>query len=304
MKNILIYIWVIVTVGLFAGCENSDIDHSYGGPWFLAFRDATQQALESAPQAVKVEVQLVAPLQKKAVNVNFELSSEDLVSGKDYKLVNETNTLTFEPGELIKYVEVQLFDNLDITGDRKLNIKLTSTDADVRIGQPGEGNKRDVCVLVVKDDDCPFTMETFSGRVNGYETTPWWNDVKFPATFTPIELLGPDRIKYNVKGIFFSVQLEYAYNAWLAGTSDQAVYKDVEVIIDYSDKNNPTISWESQPSVTVISAGESTDYWVAASKEAPLKLSTCDQTMSFSYTMVNPSWASSYSFNVSFNFKE
>lgn len=305
MKKILIYAGILLFSGFWSGCEQSEVGHEYEGPWFIAFKAATQVAVESAADPVKVEVQLVAPRQNEQVKVDFELSSEDLEEGKDYELVNDSRTLTFAPGESVRYIEVQLYDNLDITGDKTLKLELKPADSGFELGSPGQGKRRDVCLLTVKDDDCPFGMETFSGRVNGYETTPWWDGVKFPATFTPVEQLSPDRIKYTVKGIFFAVQLEYAYNKWV-GAGDEVIYKDIEVVIDYSDKNRPTISWEQQVCVSVLWEGETgtDDYRVAAAAGVPLELSTCDRTLGFAYHMVDPDWASSYAFTVFFNFNE
>lgn len=305
MKKILLYISILLFSGLWSACEQSEIEHNYEGPWFIAFKNATQVAVESAVDPVKIEVQLVAPRQSEKVSVDFELNSENLEEGKDYELVNGSHTLTFAPGESLQYIEVQLYDNLDITGDKALKVSLKSTTSGFALGGPGEGSRRDVCLLTVKDDDCPFEMETFSGRVNGYETTPWWDNVKFPVTFTPVEQLGPDKVKYTVKGLFFAVQLEYAYNKWV-GAGDEVIYKDMEVVIDYSDKNHPTISWDEQVCVGIIWEGdtETDDYRVAAGNKVPLELSTCDRTLKFAYTMIDPSWANGYAFTVYFNFNE
>lgn len=120
-----------------------------------------------------------------------------------------------------------------------------------------------------------------------------------------MEQLGPDKVKYIVKGLFFAVQLEYAYNKWV-GAGDEVDYKDIEVVIDYSDKNHPTISWDEQVCVGIVWEGdtETDNYRVAAGNKVPLELSTCDRTLKFTYTMIDPGWANGYAFTVYFNFNE
>lgn len=306
MRKIWIGIGLVIIAGMYVSCEKSKLEHMYAGPWFLAFESGKMTAPESITDPVEVAVQMVSPLKNDPLNVEFTIGGEGLVAGKDYKLLNESQTLTFAPGNLTEYIRIQLFDNLDINGDRDLVLALTSTNADIQIGQPGLGSKRDSCILTVKDDDCPLTMELFNGKVSGKETTSWWNNVKFPATFTPIEEIVPNKIKYHVSGIFFAVQLQYAYNAWM-GSSDIAEYNEVEVILDYTNPSAPTISWEKQLGVTVYWKGDKSapdEYWIQTAQNQRLNISTCDRTLDFTYRMANPDWARTYDFRVTFNFNE
>lgn len=304
MKKILMNIgWIFALTGILFSCEKSKLEHLYEGPWFLAFQSGELTAVESEPDPVEIPVQLISTVRNTPVKVDFTINAGSLVTGEDYELLNESQTLTFAPGELTQYIRVQLHDNLDINGDQQIVFTLTSNDADIQIGQPGTGSKRDACTLIVKDDDCPLELNLFSGKVKGKETTAWWDKVEFPATFTPIEELAPGKIKYHVSGIFFAVQLEYAYNAWL-GTADQADYNEVEVVIDFTNPAKPTMSWEEQLSVTVYWDGDTTgdEYWIQAAVNQPIAISTCDKTLEFTYYMANPDWARSYAFRVAFNF--
>lgn len=306
MKKIFVNIcWIVALLGILVSCEKSKLEHLYEGPWFLAFQSDGMTAVESEPDPVEIPVQMVSGLKNVPVNVDFTINAGSLIPGEDYELLNESQTLTFAPGELTQYIRIQLHDNLEINGDQQIVFTLTATDGDIRIGQPGTGNKRDACTLTVKDDDCPLEMDLFSGKVNGKETTPWWSNIQFPATFTPIEELAPGKIKYHVSGIFFAVQLEYAYNAWL-GAADQAEYNEVEVIIDYTNPAKPTMSWEEQLAVTVYWEGDATgdEYWIQASVNQVISISTCDKTLGFSYYMANPDWARSYAFQVKFDFSK
>lgn len=310
MKKIAYNILIMVLASLLYACDSQKIDHEYGGPWFISFEGNGLTAVESQSAPVKIPVQLVAALQKEATTVKFKVSGSSLQEGVDYKLLNETDELTFAPGVHMQYVEIQLFDNMNVTGDRELQLELVSSASGLSVGQAGEAAKGKTFTLTVQEDDCQLTMDLFNGKVTALETTPWWGkagqtgdvDGKFPLTFTPIRELAPGKIEYTLKGLWYC-QLEHAGSDTWAPGLDGFDYKEITVVIDYTNTANPTMSWAEQV-VAEFSGGDDwmgTEATIAASTDQAVQLSTCGKTLVFKYSIVEQSWASDFKVTVNFN---
>lgn len=309
MKKIAKNILIVALAGLLGACESQKINHEYGGPWFISFEKEGLTAIESASDPVLIAVQLVAPLQTESTTVSFKVNDSGLVEGQDYQVLNTTNELTFAPGEHLQYIRIQLFDNINVEGDKELQMELISSASEFSIGQPGKTTKNKVFTMIVQDDDCPLTMDLFSGKITAVETTPWWGrptdtgdrDGKFPLTFTPIEELAPGKIKYTVKGLWYC-QLEHAgADSWLP---DFVEYKEVEMVIDYTNTANPTISWPEQVMAEYSYTGDEEPSFatIQASTNQSVDLSTCGKTLIFRYSMVEEiGWANNFKVTANFN---
>lgn len=311
MKRVVINIWIVVLAALLYACDSQEIDHKYGGPWFVSFEGNEITAMESQKEPVRVPVQLVAPAQKESTTVKFKVSGGSLEPGVDYTVLNATDELTFAPGVHVQYIEVQLIDNMVAVGDREVQLELLSSSAGFSIGQAGEAAKGKTLTLIAKEDDCALDMDLFNGRVTALETTPWWGyadakpdrDGKFPLTMTPIEELAPGKIKYSVSGLWYC-QMEHAgTDSWKPNLSSFE-YMDVIMVVDYTNTAKPTMSWDEQLMAVVTWDGdtESEAVTLEAATNQAVELSTCGKRLVFKYTMVEQSsWANNFKVTVDFN---
>lgn len=295
MKKILN---IVIILLLLNSCE-SRIDHEYDGGWYVAFEKATIKDKESTDQ-IKIPVILADNGRKDQVTVDFQLEPADGVTeGTDFELLNESNTLTFEPGVGIQYIIIKPIDNLNPENNKSIQISITSNSKNLPIGFTGPDALNSSCEVIIMDDDCPLVKGVFDGKVTGDETPlgqTWWGTVYNEQIWQWdfIQEVSPGVVEYNVTG-FWASQLDY----WVGenGIAPGTLYP-VKVTIDMSNPASPKYSIEE----ALCASCEYGDYYTQEVDNQPLPvIDVCSKYIEIPYTL-NSGWPSSYVFNVKFQF--
>lgn len=290
MKNILKILAVFLfSAILFNSCEKDDPDLTFGGPYFIAFEDASTSISESSSTIIEMIVLLSAPAQSSAVTVTFAVSSPDdtAVEGTDYEVLNTTETLTFAPGVYSDTIFVTVSDNLVEDGNKTIEATLVSSNvADFELGLPGDANTNIAHTISIVDDDCAFVAESWEGTPVGTETygantfaaaAIWTIDDSYTeATDT--------KVRYLVQGFMTGIFAGWGETVTTGGTH--------YVILDYTNPLSPTITFES---VLVDPDGvgrtdfyATTDdgawgYYIELNAAKTSVFSTCNQTITIHY---------------------
>ncbi len=294
MKKILNIILVIL---LFSSCENNIPDQSYNENWFVAFENTNVKGKESVSE-IQIPVILADNGRKEVVTVDFELApAEGVIEGIHYNLLNESNTLTFEVGVGVEYITIIPIDDLEPIGDKSIQITITSNSKNYAIGLPGPDQNQSTCELTIKEDDCPLTLELFSGQIEGLEDSPWWKDCPGKYEWIPIEEIEPGKIKYEISGWFYAQLLTSGW-AWYESESELSFF-GTTVIIDVTNPADPRYTMLEE--VFMIDS----EGWELSTKPVnneSLSIDICSKYVEIPYTVLGTSWAHGYIFTVKFQF--
>jgi hypothetical protein len=163
MKKLRKLNYLIVTLLLLAtGCfeEREELNKKW-----VAFDDARIEQLESDDDPIEVTISYSGGLRSSDIDVTYTISSPDgAVEGEDYELPASSGSVTIPAGEAsVSFVAIEeLIDNAVSDGAR--TVVLTLEDADgLTLGFPGPDGIKKSIELVIKDDDCPFDLNTLAG---------------------------------------------------------------------------------------------------------------------------------------------
>lgn len=237
MKNILKILAVLLfSAILFNSCEKDEPDLTFGGPYFIAFEDASLSQSESNASVIEIIVILSAPAQNSAVTVTFAKSSPDTtaVEGTDFEVLNATETLTFAPGVYTDTVFVTITDNYIEDGAKTIEIELLSSNvADFELGLPGEADANKAFTISVVDDDCAFTPENFSGTPAGTDFGGNPAAVQFTVDATWPEA-SASKQRYAVTGLMTG-----QFGVWGETTTAGGTFY---LILDYTNPLAPVVT--------------------------------------------------------------
>lgn len=288
---------IVLVVLLLSSCEKNIPEQSYSENWFVAFESTKIEGKESVSE-IRIPVILADNGRKEVVTVDFELTpAEGVTEGIHYVLLNETNTLTFEAGVSVEYITIAPIDDLNPNDDKSIHVNLTSNSKNYTIGLPGPDQNQSTCELTIKEDDCPLTLDLFSGKIEGLEDSPWWKDCPGNYEWTPIEEIEPGKIKYKISGWFYP-QLLTSDWAWY-GSESELTFFGTTVIIDVTNPADPRYSMLEEDAFVDI------DSWGMSTKPVdnePLNIDVCGKYVEIPYTMLGSSWVHSYIFTVKFHF--
>ena len=296
MRKLILYIFLIVIS--FYSCENELSDHKFDEGSFVAFESAIVEGKESV-SVIKVPVLVVDEGRKEQVTVDFRIIESDTVSENvQYRVLNDTRTLTFASGVGVQYILIEPIDDIDPEEDKPFDIEITSNSKNYRIGFTGKDELNKSCRVVIKEDDCPLTLNWFSGKVVGLEDANWWTDTEGNYEWTPMEEIEPNKIRYHVKGWFYAQLLTSNHN-WYTSES-QLTFHPTTIILDVSDPASPRYTMLEELAVT---DSENLSLSIKPVNNQPLVIDVCGKYVEIPYTVLGTSWAHGYTFTVKFQFE-
>ena len=302
---------IILFISVIYGCENDDIpNHEYNSGSFVAFKTNAYEAKENASQ-IKIPVMVADKGRDQTVEVAFNIAKNDSVAiGTDFELLNESKSLSFQPGEGVKYIQIAPVNTLVEEGDKVFEIELLSNSKDYQIGMPGPDNKNASCTVTIIEDDCAFVPTDYTGNITGYETPvgqTWWVDCPVNSTWSFVEEAQSDVYVFDIAG-FWMPQLQtsedWAHEDQYGYTNLE--YQPVRVTFNLSNPANPTYSIEEGVCATFNHEDEQRSITILAVEDEPLDINTCGKSLTIDYTVegYNSDWASNYIFRIQFDLSE
>ena len=132
---------------------------------WVSFDNAKIEQLESNDDPIEVSLSYSGALRSSDLTVTYTISSPDgAVEGDDYILPTSSGTVTIPAGEAtVSFVAIEeLIDNAITESSR--SVVLTLEDAEgLTLGFPGPDGIKKSITLVIKDDDCPYDINTLVG---------------------------------------------------------------------------------------------------------------------------------------------
>jgi hypothetical protein len=301
MRTIRILTTSLALVILLAACEKTD--HSYQGKPFVSFGMEEAKVFKNG-STVNVPV-MIADDRSEQVTVTFEVkprkadNGDDIVEGVDFIVENESTTLTFEPGEGKKYIKIKPIDDYTFTGDKKIDIAITSNSKNYQMGVPGPDGKFKQCVVVIRESNCPFDPTQWEGLIKGSEeatTGGWWKNADSPSKWEFVEESSENIFVFKVSGFLYA---QCVSSDWAWYSTGEVEFLPVHVTINLSNPASPTYS------LAPDKAFEDIDGWGAYAKEvinAPLLVDICGKYLEIPYTVTGTSWAHNYIFTIKYQF--
>ncbi len=297
MKKNIFYLFIALILVANYSCDEKDWSYNEGA--FIAFKDNTVQGKESL-DSILIPVLISDNGRKETIEVTFELTpAEGVAEGLHYNLLNASNTLTFAPGVGVEYIRIEPVNDLTPEDDKSIQLTITSNSKNYSTGLPGPDKNQTSCELIIKEDDCPLTLDLFSGRIEGLEDSPWWTDSPGKYEWTPVAEIEPGKIEYKISGWFYPQLLTSNWN-WYESESE-IEFLPVTVILDVTDPANPKYSMLEEPAFTV--PAEDWGYDMKPVDNQPLNIDVCGKYVEIPYTLLGSSWVHNYVFTVKFQFE-
>lgn len=283
------------------GCEK--MDNSYQGDAFVAFGQDDVRVFKNG-SSIKIPI-MVSDDRTEEVTVTFELNprqtedGEDVVEGIDFTLENESTSLTFAPGEGIKYIVITPIDDYTFTGDKIIDIEIPSNSKNYKQGVPGPDSKYSKCVLTIRESNCLFVPTDWEGRITGWEeatTGGWWTDADSPGVWEFVEETSEKVYVFNVTGFFYAQAVS---SDWAWYEQGDVEFLPVRVTIDLSNPAQPTYSLA--PDQALVDG----DDWGVFVKEVdaePLTIDVCGKYLELPYTVTGTGWAHNHLFTIKYQF--
>ena len=167
MKKVLTYISLFVFgAALFSSCNLNESPKFNDKDAFVAFDKAAVSVKEEG-KTVVIPVTL-ASLKGVSTSVSYEAVDGTAKNGVDYKLADETGTLTFSAEARTQYITVNIIERDGVfTGDLKFSLKFKST------GDVAEGAENS-CTITILDHDHPLSaiLGKYSASAESYYNGP------------------------------------------------------------------------------------------------------------------------------------
>lgn len=240
MKKLLNIILVTFAgVLLFSSCDINDPIVFKQEDAFVAFPSSSGVVSEQGA-VIAIPVMVTAVPGSPAVTVDFEFSAEGLdnpaVEGVDFEILNESKTLSYPNGWGYDTIRVKTIDNSDFTGNKSVNILLSSNSQGYSTGA------NDQYTLTVKDDEHPLGkwIGTFSVEAKSYGSPGAWDEAwtvtsePDPADVSKLILTG---IAYGNLPISATVDLDAMTITIAAGADVGDGYGYGNILLYVGDEN-------------------------------------------------------------------
>ena len=244
MKNIFKYVLSFVALALvIVSCDEDETTFNaleYPADAFIAFDKGTAEVSEGSSDEIIVNISFGTVNQTSDVTIDFTITSEDMVEGTHYEIVDNKSQFSIASGEYTDNIIIKLIDNADKEEDKELTVTLTSNSTGAKLGYPGPDSLNSTFVLSVLDDDCEKeeSLRPFEGTWGG---TDECGDV---ASQTITELACGTGI--TIRGLAYG---------WMAGYWGEVIMTEHPVFISI-DETNGTIDIPSQLYLTTTWNGD------------------------------------------------
>ncbi len=141
---------------LSAGCETSDVNRVFEGPYFVRFTDTLVTFKESYSQPISIQVHNVGPILNEPITVNYTVSGTAR-AGRDYTIQSTEGKVVIPANKSTGNIVLKLINNANnILESQSLTFTLTSvTPSTLQVGF-GQNNIVGKQLSFVIQDDCLF----------------------------------------------------------------------------------------------------------------------------------------------------
>ncbi len=226
MYKLLAVLFLVGVVAMsIVACEETDVDRTFEGPYFVRFTDSTLTYKESYGKQVAIRVHNVGPILNQPITVNYTVAGSAR-EGKDYSIEGTKGTVVIPANKSFGEISVNIINNANnILESQSLTFTLTSVEPSTLQVGFGQNNIVGKQMTFVIQDDCLFSgFYTGSLRV-GQQT----------ATVSDVEITSA-----NCK--------EYRLLNWNTGLFDFTATKPQLTFVDNGD-NTLTIPPQSNPNL-------------------------------------------------------
>ena len=153
-------------------CEQTDVNRTFEGPYFVRFTDTTLTYKESYSKPVAIEVHNTGPQLSQPITVNYTVSGTAR-EGKEYSIVGTKGTVVIPANKSTGAISVQLINNANnILESQTLTFTLTGVQpTSLQVGF-GKDNSIGKSLTMTIQDDCLLGGSYIgSGRVGSQTYT-------------------------------------------------------------------------------------------------------------------------------------
>ncbi|GAB4021047.1 hypothetical protein [Spirosoma koreense] len=159
---------VVATGWGMSSCEQSDVDRTFEGPYFVRFTDSTLNYKESYSKTIPIKVHNVGPILNQPITINYTVSGTAR-EGKDYSVGDTKGTVTIPANQSSGAINLKLINNANnILESQTIIFTLTSVQpSSLQVGF-GKDNIVGKQLKFTIQDDCLFGgLYTGSALVRG-----------------------------------------------------------------------------------------------------------------------------------------
>lgn len=137
-------------------CEQTDVDRTFEGPYFVRFTDSTLTYKESYSPPISIKVHNAGPILKEAITISYNISGTAR-NGKDYVIQSKEGTVVIPANKSTGEILLKLINNANnILESQTVIFTLTSVQpATLQVGF-GINNIVGKQLRVTIQDDCLF----------------------------------------------------------------------------------------------------------------------------------------------------
>ena len=243
----LIGVVMLLIMSVFA-CEQSDVNRTFEGPYFVRFTDTSLTYKESYNQPISIRVHNAGPVLAQPITINYIISGTAR-EGKEYNIVGTKGTVIIPTNASSGNIVVRLINNANnILESTSLTITLTSVQpSNLQVGF-GKDNIIGKSITLTIQDDC-LLGGTYTGTAKFTNGT---------ATVPNIAITSGDCKQYTL-------------NNWNLGLLDFNADKPTLTFIDNGD-NSLTIPSQSNPYLGSTGALSGTGAWNPRTRQITLNI--------------------------------
>ncbi len=148
------------------GCEQTDVNRTFDGPYFVRFTDSTLTYKESYSQPIAIQVHNVGPVLNQPITISYTVSGSAR-ENKDYQIQGTKGTVVIPAGKSTGDIMLKLINNANnILESQSLTFTLTSVEpSSLQVGF-GQNNIVGRQLTFIIRDDCLFSgLYTGSQRI-------------------------------------------------------------------------------------------------------------------------------------------
>ena len=135
-------------------CEQSDVNRTFEGPYFVRFTDTTLTYKESYSKPISIQVHNAGPILQQPVTINYTISGTAR-EGKEYSIVGTKGTVIIPTNASTGNIVVKLINNANnILESTSLTFTLTSVQPSTLQVGFGKDNIIGKSITLTIQDDC------------------------------------------------------------------------------------------------------------------------------------------------------
>lgn len=179
--NLLAALFLIGAIGVsLVACEETDVDRTFEGPYFVRFTDSALVYKESYNRPVAIRVHNVGPVLSQPITVNYTVAGSAR-EGRDYSIEGTKGTVVIPANKSFGQISVNLINNANnILESQSLTFTLTSVEPSTLQVGFGKNNIVGKQITFTIQDDCLFSG-LYTGSLRIGQQTASVSDVEITS---------------------------------------------------------------------------------------------------------------------------